>query len=1007
MKKFILFSLVLCLLTTFGYAQQKPQSTPFLLGKCTGLFGDKLKSAPGNVQKLNLAVSGTQTFVAKITYSGTTESGKQELAGELDGIPSSAFFVKYSSNSVEGNIILKSTREDYKYYSDDQGNAYVVKTDINGVICIDYNKPNSNLKSAVAPTKATTTVSASTLNMQSYPGANGCVLLDFDGQYVVNAHWNNGNPIDAQAFAVTDDNIQEAWEMISEDYRPFNINITTSEAVYNTYPKNRRMRCIFTPTNTAAPGAGGVAYVGCFNWGDETPCWSFMAGGKAGGEAASHEIGHTLGLGHDGRTSPVEEYYAGQGNWAPIMGVGYYKPITQWSKGEYAYANNVQDDMAIISGANYGLGYRADDHGNTFATAAPLIIDGLGNISASQNYGVIENAADIDVFSFSTGGGNVVLNFSTIIRHSDLDIFVTLFNSAGTVIATYDPSGLPSTINTSVTQGTYYVSVRGTGAGNPATDGYSNYASIGSYYISGTVPPDISVLDLALNKPAVASSVETSDFPASYAFDGSMANRWSSLYSDPQWIYVDLGAAYNINRVKLSWEAAYASAYEIQVSSDATNWTSIYSTTTGTGGTNDLAITGTGRYVRMYGTQRATAWGYSLWEFEVYGTPSLPVTVFQHCNYLTSGYAVGLEAGNYTIAQLMAKGIPNNDISSLKISSGYEVVLYKNDNFTGEADVFSSDIACLYSLGLNDSTSSLRVRSTSNQLPSVSFASPTSGTILNGPTNVVLTVNASDADGNISKVEFFNSSVKLGEATSAPYSFTWTNVALGSYIITAIVTDDRGGQASVQISLQIIAPVAASVYQDCNYGGYAVDLAPGSYTLTQLIAKGIKNDDISSIKVKSGYEAILYQDDNFGGDAYAFQGDFSCLVSLYANNVAINLNDWTSSIVVQTSTAAAAAQGTDGNVLTTKSIVTQGEIGTNTVVISPNPFIDYVTIRMENAKEDYLTIVILNANGNVVIPSQKFKNGSDLHLNGLSAGLYFIKIQTEEGSVTKKILKLQ
>ena len=102
MKKFILFSLVLCLLTTFGYAQQKPQSTPFLLGKCTGLFGDKLKSAPGNVQKLNLAVSGTQTFVAKITYSGTTESGKQELAGELDGIPSSAFFVKYSSNSGRG-----------------------------------------------------------------------------------------------------------------------------------------------------------------------------------------------------------------------------------------------------------------------------------------------------------------------------------------------------------------------------------------------------------------------------------------------------------------------------------------------------------------------------------------------------------------------------------------------------------------------------------------------------------------------------------------------------------------------------------------------------------------------------------------------------------------------------------------------------------------------------------------------------------------------------------------
>jgi hypothetical protein len=126
--------------------------------------------------------------------------------------------------------------------------------------------------------------------------------------------------------------------------------------------------------------------------------------------------------------------------------------------------------------------------------------------------------------------------------------------------------------------------------------------------------------DAALNRPATASSLENSSFPASAAVDGSTSTRWSSAFSDPQWLQVDLGSSQTVCEVTLDWETAYATAFQIQVSPDGTNWTTVYSTTSGTGGTQTLAVDGTGRYVRMDGTARATPYGYSLWEFGVYTT---------------------------------------------------------------------------------------------------------------------------------------------------------------------------------------------------------------------------------------------------------------------------------------------------------------------------------------------------------------------------------------------------
>jgi hypothetical protein len=125
---------------------------------------------------------------------------------------------------------------------------------------------------------------------------------------------------------------------------------------------------------------------------------------------------------------------------------------------------------------------------------------------------------------------------------------------------------------------------------------------------------------LSQGRPVTASSVENAGTPAAAAVDGNAGTRWSSAFADPQWIRVDLGATATVDQVVLSWEAAYARSFQIQVSADGNAWTTVYNTTTGTGGTQTLAVSGTGRYVRMNGTARATPYGYSLWEFQVFGT---------------------------------------------------------------------------------------------------------------------------------------------------------------------------------------------------------------------------------------------------------------------------------------------------------------------------------------------------------------------------------------------------
>ncbi|WP_411109537.1 discoidin domain-containing protein [Streptomyces sp. c-19] len=153
-------------------------------------------------------------------------------------------------------------------------------------------------------------------------------------------------------------------------------------------------------------------------------------------------------------------------------------------------------------------------------------------------------------------------------------------------------------------------------------DTYLLLRNMRAYQLTGgTTPAPGTEALLSQGRPASASSTEGAGFEPGLAFDGQSGTRWASAEgADPQWLRVDLGTTAALTRVRLDWEAAYASAYRIQSSTDGTTWTDRATVTGGDGGTDDITVTGNARYVRVYGTQRATPYGYSLYELKVYGT---------------------------------------------------------------------------------------------------------------------------------------------------------------------------------------------------------------------------------------------------------------------------------------------------------------------------------------------------------------------------------------------------
>lgn len=369
----------------------------------------------------------------------------------------------------------------------------------------------------------------------SRPGAPNTLYLDFNGETITGTAWNADStfgkpswqamPFDKDGDPATFSDIEQdaiflIWQRVSEDYRTFNINVTT--VLPSSFGPNTGHVLITRSTDSAGQAcpngatSGGVAYRDTFgladyatNW---SPAWVYYDNLGPGEEsyiadAASHEFGHNLGLTHDGVVPNLptqNNYYGGHGvtgfDWGTIMGDSYGRTMTQWSKGEYTGANNPQDDIAIIAGK---LGTIADDFADTtgLATSLSFVTNGFGRTITAFD-GLISSSLDSDVFKFDAIPGAVAITvaprtvagnvLSPLTPGADLDVQADILDVNGNVVSGLSSNpqdNFTATINGTLSSaGIYYLRVRGAGNRNPLNDGYSTYGSIGTYRVTGTCP---------------------------------------------------------------------------------------------------------------------------------------------------------------------------------------------------------------------------------------------------------------------------------------------------------------------------------------------------------------------------------------------------------------------------------------------------------------------------------------------------------------------------------------
>lgn len=522
--------------------------------------------------------------------------------------------------------------------------------------------------------------------LHSKPDARRVIYLDFDGHVLSGTAWNTNENGGADIIAPAWDTeggpavftdaertaISRIWARVAEDYAPFDVDVTTAFPGEDRMTRNSTsdeyfgVRALVSPISSYLGPYGGIAYVGVFDYTSDAykPALVFpenLANNeKYIAEACSHEVGHTLGLSHDGTTAG-DSYYSGHGSgeigWAPIMGSGYLRNVTQWSRGEYAGANNTEDDLAIIQ--SNGLAYRPDDHANTAVGATQIVA--TPSFAAS---GVI-GGGDTDVLSITVGAGQFTAQAAPVSRGPNLDIAFEVRASDGTLVASAQPStALAASVDAVLAAGTYTLLLRGMGTGNPTT-GYSDYAVSGAWALSGTAVPGDATPPVA-PVAAFTTSVTEGTAPLAVAFDGGASSDPDGSIASYAWSFGDGASG---SGVTASHAYAVAGTYTamLTVTDDrgATGWvsTQIVVSPAAAGTMRVTAITMTLRAIRTDRYARAR-----VFVVDSDGRPIAGVTVGGSWTGLVAGTSTGTTGADGSVL-LSSKRTRKSGTITLSVTS--------------------------------------------------------------------------------------------------------------------------------------------------------------------------------------------------------------------------------------------------------------------------------------------------------------------------------------------------
>lgn len=347
---------------------------------------------------------------------------------------------------------------------------------------------------------------------ESLPEADRKIYLDFNGHRVSRTGWNEYNggrtiaapPFDRDGDPLTFSGAEQRaieliWARVAEDFAPFEIDVTTKSPSARDFSEGRKAIRVLVSSNVDQlsgerwfENVGGVGYVGSWRFASDTPVWVFgnVLNGheKRIAEAASHELGHSFGLDHDGTSE--DEYFTGFGSgetsWGPIMGSSSGREVTQWSQGEYDSASNSENDLEIIASALNQIEFREDDHASTLFAPTEIETNLQGTFSVP---GLISTSFDRDFFVIEMGEGPLEIHARGAEVGSNIDLQLTLYDPEVNILGSFNPrDDLSASIEAELPAGRYFLRVDGVGRGDPKVGGYSEYGSIGTYMLTGSFP---------------------------------------------------------------------------------------------------------------------------------------------------------------------------------------------------------------------------------------------------------------------------------------------------------------------------------------------------------------------------------------------------------------------------------------------------------------------------------------------------------------------------------------